>query len=583
MSGRPTAPLFKHTRAMWVTTGLVIILGAFMVRPAEFAHADALQQPAAGPPSGARLAQTGKPAASKGTEAGSSAEFHWTDWKGADLDPGPGFKAKGTITTPTAEVTVTYTNPNGVGFYQSEGGTDYWVDRRRRRDPATSPYTSTLVPNIPTGTDLIALSKKGTQTLEFSQPIATPVFAFASLNGNGYAFDQDFEILSIGGVGGKQCGYWGCGGASKVVVDRGGGVFEYQLNSNNVGGAEPHGTIRFTGTFSKMTWRSSSNEYWNGFTVGVQGTAEEVNAPSGWVAVGVVAGSALSPRVELILDASGSMKENNRRIDGKLKIDVAKEVLVDIVRRLPAGMEVALRVYGHRVREGQRGACQDSELMVPFGTDRQQILQRIAGIQALGTTPIAYSLQQAATDFSADSRERMMVLVTDGKEECGGDPVQAMQRLIAAGAKPRVSIVGFALADEQTKEEMRKASALTGGGFFDAQDRGGLDKALSEAMAVRFRVLHPSGKEAAAGAVGQGAVQLPVGVYTLAVEGDEPIRLDSVAVRADRYTLVELKKEAGRIGRRVLGPLAEKEAREALPSAFRAAGSEPQRKEPGRR
>jgi hypothetical protein len=91
------------------------------------------------------------------------------------------------------------------------------------------------------------------------------------------------------------------------------------LNSNNVGGAEPHGTIRFTGRFSKMTWRSSSNEYWSGFTVGFQGTAEAVNAASGWVAVGVVAGSALSPRVALILDAAGSMKENHRRIDGKLK------------------------------------------------------------------------------------------------------------------------------------------------------------------------------------------------------------------------------------------------------------------------
>jgi hypothetical protein len=582
MSGRPTVQSVKRTRAMWMTAGLVIVLRAFMVQPAETARAAASQQAAPGPVARAPVAQTGKPTASKGTEAGSGADFYWTDWKGADLDPGPGFKAKGTIMTATAEVTVTYTNSRGVGFYQPAGGTDYWVDQRRRRDPGTSPYTSTLVPNIPTGTDLIALSKRSSQTLEFSQPIATPVFAFVSLNGNGYAFDQDFEILSVGGVGGKECGYWGCGGVSKVVVDRGGGVLEYQLNCNNVGGGEPHGTIRFTGTFSKMTWQSSSDEYWNGFTVGVQGTAEEVNSPSGWVAVGDVAGSVLSPRMELILDASGSMKEIKRRIDGKLKIDVAKEVLTDIVRRLPAGMEVALRVYGHRVREGQRGACQDSELMVPFARDRQQILQRIAGIQALGTTPIAYSLQQAATDFAAESRERLVVLVTDGKEECGGDPVKAVQRLIAAGAKPRVNIVGFALADEQTKEEMRKTSALTGGGFFDAQDRSGLDKALNEAMAVPFRVFHESGKEAARGAVGQGAVQLPVGVYTLAVEGAEPIRIESIAVKADQYTLVELKKEAGRSGRRVLGALTEKEAREALPSAFRAPGSEPQRKDPHR-
>jgi hypothetical protein len=103
-----------------------------------------------------------------------------------------------------------------------------------------------------------------------------PVFAFVSLNGNGYAFDQDFEILSLGGVDGNECGFWGCGGAGKVVVDLGNGIFEYRLIANNVGGPEPHGALRFTGAFDTVTWRSLTDEYWNGFTVGVQGTAAEV-------------------------------------------------------------------------------------------------------------------------------------------------------------------------------------------------------------------------------------------------------------------------------------------------------------------
>lgn len=198
--------------------------------------------------------------------------FYWTDWTGADLDPGRGFQAQGTITTATTNVQVTYTNAQGVGFYQPSGGTDYYTGG----SGATSPYTSSLVDNRPTGSDIIALSQAGNQTLQFSQAIANPVFAFVSLNGNGYAFNQDFEILSLGGVDGNACGYWGCGGAEKKVVDLGGGVFEYQLNSNNIGGSEPHGAIRFVGTFDTVTWRSASNEYWNGFTVGVQGTADEV-------------------------------------------------------------------------------------------------------------------------------------------------------------------------------------------------------------------------------------------------------------------------------------------------------------------
>jgi hypothetical protein len=212
--------------------------------------------------------------------AAPAAPIFWTDWTGGDLDPGAGFQAQGTITTTTSTVTVTYTNANGIGFYQSSGGTDWWVNQGDGRNDAISPYTSAVVDNSPTGTDIIALSHAGDQTLNFSVAIANPVFAFVSLNGNGYAFlNQDFNILSVGGVDGNACGYWGCGGVTKVVVDLGGGNFLYELNSSNVGGTEPHGTIQFTGAFDTLTWTSASNEFWNGFTVGVQGTASEVFPP----------------------------------------------------------------------------------------------------------------------------------------------------------------------------------------------------------------------------------------------------------------------------------------------------------------
>lgn len=198
----------------------------------------------------------------------------WTDWTSSNAVSG--FQGTGTITTGTSTIGVTYTNANGIGFYDTGSGTDYWVGG----SGVTSPYTSAVVDNRPTGSDIIALSRRGTQTLQFSTAVANPVFAFVSLNGNGYAFDQDFELLSLGGVDGNACGYWGCGGATKVVVDLGNGVFEYQLNSNNIGGSEPHGALRFTGSFDTVSWRSSTDEYWNGFTVGVQGTAAEVFTPA---------------------------------------------------------------------------------------------------------------------------------------------------------------------------------------------------------------------------------------------------------------------------------------------------------------
>lgn len=198
----------------------------------------------------------------------SAAPVFWTDWTGSDLDSGPGFRGVGTITTGTATVNVTYTNPQGIGFYQTSGGA-YYYSNGTDGPSGTSPFTSSLVDNRPPTTDIVALRYAGSQTLSFSQAIANPVFAYVSLNGNGYGFDQDFDILSFGDASdGNACGYWGCGTSYKniVVVN---GQTEYQL----LGTGEPHGTLRFRGTFDTVSWRSLSNEYWNGFTVGVQETA----------------------------------------------------------------------------------------------------------------------------------------------------------------------------------------------------------------------------------------------------------------------------------------------------------------------
>lgn len=198
----------------------------------------------------------------------SAAPVFWTDWTGADLDSGPGFRGVGTITTGTATVNVTYTNPQGIGFYQTSGGA-YYYSNGTDGPSGTSPFTSSLVDNRPPTTDIVALRWAGSQTLSFSQAIANPVFAYVSLNGNGYGFDQDFDILSFGDPSdGNVCGYWGCGTSYKnvAVVN---GVTEYQL----LGTGEPHGVLRFRGTFDTVSWRSLSNEYWNGFTVGVQETA----------------------------------------------------------------------------------------------------------------------------------------------------------------------------------------------------------------------------------------------------------------------------------------------------------------------
>ncbi len=265
-----------------------------------------------------------------------------------------------------------------------------------------------------------------------------------------------------------------------------------------------------------------------------------------------IASVAAPAQIELILDASGSM---NRRNGGQRMIDSAKAVMTDIVQSLPDDVQVALRVYGHRIREGRPHACEDSELAFPFAKlDKPRLIARIRGIQALGTTPIAFSLQQIARDVGQAPGEKMIVLVTDGKEECGGDPTAAVKALVSQGVKVRLNVVGFALADAALKQDLRRLAELTAGQFVDAQDASSLRSAIERSLALPYDVLDATGTKIATGISSQHPTELPEGVFTVRVGAEKPIEVTGVRIAAKQTTAVELKKEGREVGVNVVQP-----------------------------
>ena len=60
----------------------------------------------------------------------------------------------------------------------------------------------------------------------------------------------------------------------------------------------------------------------------------------------------------IILDASGSMWG---QIDGKPKLEIARESLRTVLQSMPADLELGFMAYGHR----EKGNCDDIELIVP--------------------------------------------------------------------------------------------------------------------------------------------------------------------------------------------------------------------------
>ena len=234
----------------------------------------------------------------------------------------------------------------------------------------------------------------------------------------------------------------------------------------------------------------------------------------GKVAVTLAGGAKSGGAIEIILDASGSMLQ---KLGTERRIDIAKRTLTKLTSStIPAGTPFAFRVFGREV-----DSCQ-TDLDVPVAPlNPAAVGQRIAALVAKNgaKTPIGASLDKAADDLKSVTGEKLIVLVTDGEETCGGDPAAAIERLRKAGVGTRVSIVGFALDDEKLATTFRRWSDAGGGAFFDAKDAAGLDKSLTEALRPGFEVVNAQGQVLASGLVGGEAVAVPAGDHTVRIKG----------------------------------------------------------------
>jgi Ca-activated chloride channel family protein len=133
------------------------------------------------------------------------------------------------------------------------------------------------------------------------------------------------------------------------------------------------------------------------------------------------------------------------------KTDISKKLMgefLDSLQNTPK-LELALRCYGHQTPFRPNRNCQDSKLEVPFDnalTNCKKIKDRINKLQPTGTTPIAYSLGESANDFPPCANCRnLVILITDGIEECDGDPCAISLALQKNGVFLRPFIIGVGL------------------------------------------------------------------------------------------------------------------------------------------
>jgi hypothetical protein len=220
-----------------------------------------------------------------------------------------------------------------------------------------------------------------------------------------------------------------------------------------------------------------------------------------WLLLALLAASAspavsASRTIELILDASGSM--NATLPSGETRLAAAKAAVAKIVPTLPGDTTLAFRAYGFQSPRDKHD-CDDTALLVPFAAasgNGATVVKAARLLTAQGYTPISRVIRQAAADLATteSGTERVILLVSDGKETCDTDPCATARALKAADASLVIHAIGFEV-DSGARGELQCLAAATGGTYLDASGAAGLAEAIGQASVKSMAQVPVEGKE----------------------------------------------------------------------------------------
>lgn len=193
------------------------------------------------------------------------------------------------------------------------------------------------------------------------------------------------------------------------------------------------------------------------------------------------AAAADSRAVALVLDASGSMKETLP--DGVTRMNAAKLAVAKLVGTLPSDTRLAFRAYGHQSPPKAKN-CRDTALLAPFAavaSNKDAVIAQANALAPQGYTPISYALQQAAGDLSSEeANAHTLVLVSDGKETCPGDPCAVAKSLAEADAKLVIHTIGAGV-DSATRDQLKCIADAARGIYQDAANTAELETVVAVA------------------------------------------------------------------------------------------------------
>ncbi len=173
----------------------------------------------------------------------------------------------------------------------------------------------------------------------------------------------------------------------------------------------------------------------------------------------------------LILDSSGSMAED---IEGSTRMDIAKNNMINYVTNLDKNIYLSVVVYGHKGDNSQLGkevSCKGVEEIYYMGEiNKDVVVSKINNLKPNGWTPISDSLKKASDILMKDSGpgvEKHIVLLSDGEETCGGNPVAVAKQLKDEGIS--IDVIGLNVSGA-VKSQLNNISVSGGGVYYGVEN-----------------------------------------------------------------------------------------------------------------
>lgn len=198
----------------------------------------------------------------------------------------------------------------------------------------------------------------------------------------------------------------------------------------------------------------------------------------------------------IVFDGSGSMAEMGFNDINEPRIFEARRAMVAAIPQIARNRRLGLVVYG------PNGVDECSGLDVrftPIFDATGPILEAINALEPTGSTPLTEAVRIAAETLEYKTQPATVVLVTDGKETCGGMPCALAAELAADGKDTTVHVIGFKVRgsffswDRDTDNDYNVSESVsrclsdrTGGTYTSAETLDQLTAALRETLGCQL-------------------------------------------------------------------------------------------------